>query len=82
MLHSPCHSHQKYLEKIRNSEKIREKFDEISQNLFPLVNFDDIMLKFSQIVANVPKKQKIQECNSDNRVDFEKCCKMRLFSLS
>ena len=28
------------------------------------------------------KKQKIQECNSDNLVDFEKCCKMRLFSLS
>ncbi len=52
------------------------------KNLTPPVNFDEICAKFSQIGAKVPKKQKIQECNSDNLVDFEKCCKMRLFSLS
>ena len=48
------------------------------KNLLPLVNFDEIVLTFSQIGAKVPKKQKIQECNSDNLVDFEKCCKRRI----
>ena len=71
-----------YLEKkeiLKKSENFLTKF---CKNLPPLVNFDDIVLKFSQICAKVPKKQKHQDCNSDNLVDFEKCCKMRLFSLS
>ena len=43
------------------------------KNLTPLLNFDEICAKFSQIGAKVPKKQKNQECNSDNLVDLEKC---------
>ena len=72
----------KIFQKSRNSEKIREILMKFCKNLPPLVNFDDIVLKFSQIGAKVQKKRNIQECNSDNLVDFEKCCKMRLFSLS
>ena len=72
-----------YFEKTKETlKKPNEILTKLRKSLTPLVNFDEICAKFSQISAKVPKKQNIQECNSDNLVDLEKCCKMHLFSLS
>ena len=62
-----------YFEKKIYSEKSDDILTKFRKNLTPLVNFDEICAKFSQIGAKVPKKQKIQECNSDHLVDLEKC---------
>ena len=82
-LHSFAPLQSQFLQIFRNF--FREKFRIFSELNFCkfLLNFCEISAKINEILTQICKISEIRMVQKDaNLVDFEKCCKMRLCSLS
>ena len=75
--------HRSNLNSCRFFANFRENFRIFSDFCKILLNFCEISAKINKILTQICKISEIRMVQKDaNLVDFEKCCKMRLFSLS